>query len=299
VSFLKHSDFALCKSSLIYFSGILGFNIHLHQWEEPSSYTQILAGLQFCIRVILLEYSIPVDQRDNIRGIKPTPLERFRQVHDPYLVEGREYPFNYIHKLLNYGMQVSKDFITRSRIRWSANNKLLFWDGDKLIMEEWKEFVLKLLAEAENMCAVELLFQQDGRLPQVDLYSLRDNPNRKEAGYYFAIEQPELLDDGRRYVLHNLKRSERRNNMFQVENEKFKFLKGGVDRYEHWVRKFKKILCVLMILTCGQTGRGSEMTSLLYMNTMNCDRSIYIEDGQVMFITQYHKSQAIMDSLKV
>src|SRR5437667_12713437 len=166
-------------------------------------------------------------------------------------------------------------------------------------MEELNEFVLKLLDEAENICAVELLFQQDGRLPQVDLCSLRDNPNRKEAGYYFAIEQPELLDDGRRYVLHNLKCSKKRNDMFQVENEKLKFLKGGVDNYENWVRKFKKLLCILMMVTCGQTGRGTELTSLLYMNTMNGNRSIYIEDGQVMFITQYHKSQAIMDGLKV
>jgi len=166
-------------------------------------------------------------------------------------------------------------------------------------MAEWKEFVLKLLAEVENMCAVELLFQPDGRLPQVDLYALKDNPNRKEAEYYFAKEQPELLDDGRRYMIHNLKRSEKRNDMFEVENGKLKFLKGGVDNYENRVRKFKKLLCVLMMLTCGQTGRGSELTSLLYMNTMNGDRSIYIEDGQVMFITQYHKSQAIMDSLKV
>ena len=299
MSFIKHSDFDLCKSSLIYFSGILGFNIPLHKWMEPSSYTQILAGLQFCIRVILLEYSIPVDQRDNYRNVKPTPLERFRQVHDPYLVEGTEYPYNYIHKLLNYGMQASKNFTTRSRIRWSADNKLLYWDGDKLIMAEWKELVLKLLAEVENMCAVELLFQPNGQLPQVDLYALKDNPNRKEAGYYFATERPELLDDGRRYMMHNLKRSEKRNDMFQIENEKLKFLKGGVDNYEKWVRKFKKYLCVLMMLTCGQTGRGSELTSLLYMNTMNSDRNIYIEDGQVMFITEYHKSQAIMDSLKV
>src|SRR5437762_10182164 len=94
-------------------------------------------------------------------------------------------------------MQASKNFTTRSRIRWSADNKLLYWDGDKLIMAEWKELVLKLLAEVENMCAVELLFQPNGQLPQVDLYALKDNPNRKEAGYYFATERPELLDDGR------------------------------------------------------------------------------------------------------
>ena len=201
MSFLKHSDFDLCKSGLIYFSGILGFNIHLHQWMEPSSYTQILAGLQFCIRVILLEYSIPVDQRDNYRNMKPTPLERFRQVHDLYLVEGSEYPYNYIHKLLNYGMQASKNFTTRSRIRWSTDNKLLYWDGDKLIMAEWKEFVLKLLAEAENICTVELLFQPDGHLPQVDLYALKDNPNRKEAEYYFAKEQPNHYSTLKRLVV--------------------------------------------------------------------------------------------------
>ena len=126
MDFLKHSDFAVRKSSLIYFSGILGFNIHLHQWFDASSYTQVLTGLQFCIRVMLLEHALPLNQRNNFRGVNPTPLERFRHIHDPYLVEGGEYPFNYIHKLLNYGMQASKNFTTRSQIRWSKDNKLMF-----------------------------------------------------------------------------------------------------------------------------------------------------------------------------
>ena len=299
MNFLKHSDFALQKSSLIYFSGILGFDINLHQWLEPASYTQVLAGLQFCTRVLLLEHSLPLAQRNDFRGVNPTPLERFRHIHDPYLVEGGEFPFNYFHKLLNYGIHASKNSTTRSRIRWSADNKSLFWDGDKLIMAEWKEFVLKLLAEAENMCAVELLFQSDGHLPQVDPYTLKDNPNRKEAEYYFGLEQPEILEDGRRYIFHNLKQCEKRNKLFHVKEGKLKFLKAGVDDYENWVNKFKKLLCILMMVTCGQTGRGSELTSLLYMNTMNSDRSIYIEDGQIMFITKYHKTQAITDSLKV
>src|SRR5439155_10816745 len=105
-------------------------------------------------RVLLLEHSLPLAQRNDFRDVNPTPLERFRHIHDPYLVEGGEFPFNYFHKLLNYGIHASKNSTTRSRIRWSADNKSLFWDGDKLIMAEWKEFVLKLLAEAENMCAV-------------------------------------------------------------------------------------------------------------------------------------------------
>ena len=51
--------------------------------------------------------------------------------------------------------------------------------------------------------------------------------------------------------------------------------------------------------TLGLSGRGTEMTSLRYINTMEGDRSIYVEDGQLMFITEYHKSMALMKEVKV
>ena len=54
-----------------------------------------------------------------------------------------------------------------------------------------------------------------------------------------------------------------------------------------------------MMITCGLTGRGTEMTSLQYINTIEGDRSIYIEDGQLMFITGDHKSMALTDEVKV
>ena len=299
VNFIKHSDFANCKSSLIYFCGILGYNLDLQQWCQPAYYTQVLAALQFDIRLILLEHALPSDQRDNLMKYSPTPLERFRSIHDPYLIEEREYPFNYIHKLLNYGMEASRNSVTRSRIRWSADDENLFWDGERLNMIEWKAFILRLIDTTEDMCAKELLFRPDGTLPQVNLYSLKDNPNRKEAGHYFAMQQPMILDNGRRYVLHQLKRHNKRAEMFQVAESGLKFFKAGVDYYETMLKKFKIFLLLIMMLTCGQTGRGTELTSLLFMNTINSERSVYIEDGQIMFITSYHKSMIIMDYLKV
>ena len=47
------------------------------------------------------------------------------------------------------------------------------------------------------------------------------------------------------------------------------------------------------------SGRGTKMTSLRYVNTMEGDRSIYIEDSQMMFIIEYHKSMVLMDEVKV
>jgi hypothetical protein len=41
------------------------------------------------------------------------------------------------------------------------------------------------------------------------------------------------------------------------------------------------------------------MTLLRWLNTMDGDRSIYIEDHQIMFVTEYHKSMALMDDQKV
>ena len=89
VNFIKYSGFSTSKSSLIYFTGILGFDIYLHRWHEPSLYTQVLAKIQFCIWVIILEYATTLDQRDNLRNTSPNPLSRFRRIHASYLVEGK------------------------------------------------------------------------------------------------------------------------------------------------------------------------------------------------------------------
>jgi len=72
-----------------------------------------------------------------------------------------------------------------------------------------------------------------------------------------------------------------------------------VDNIVNYDSRFRELLAILMMITCGLSGRGTEMTSLRYINTMEGDRSIYVEDGQLMFITEYHKSMALMDEVKV
>src|ERR1700738_1187466 len=71
------------------------------------------------------------------------------------------------------------------------------------------------------------------------------------------------------------------------------------NNYTKWDEQFCEILVLLMMFTCGLSGRGTEMTSLHWMNTMDGDRSIYIEDKQLMFITEYHTSMVLMHDQKV
>src|SRR5205809_6729211 len=86
---IQHSDYAKERSSLIYFTGVLGYNLEWKQWRQPLQYTTILAGIQFCIRVIMLEASLPTEMRDNFNETSlENPVQAFRKVRDQWLVDG-------------------------------------------------------------------------------------------------------------------------------------------------------------------------------------------------------------------
>ena len=78
---------------------------------------------------------------------------------------------------------------TRSRIRWSADNRTLYFDGRALKIQNLTCFVTELLDSAEKMMSEHLLFQTDGTIPEFDLNRV-DDPNNHTAGYYFAYDRP-------------------------------------------------------------------------------------------------------------
>lgn len=49
------------------------------------------------------------------------------------------------------------------------------------------------------------------------------------------------------------------------------------DNYAKWDEQFREMLTLLMMFTCGLPGRGTEMTSLRWMNTVDGDRSIHLD----------------------
>jgi hypothetical protein len=136
--FIQHSNFSKRRSALLYFTGVVGYHIGWKRWKGPADYTMILAGLQWILRILVLESAIPKDTRDDWDEFYDDPLEQFRMTHAKYLVDKEPYPFAQIHSLLNYGMRASINVTTRSRIDWSDDDKILYLDGRPLKMTEWK-----------------------------------------------------------------------------------------------------------------------------------------------------------------
>ena len=78
---IQHSDYAKERSSLVYFTGVLGYNVEWKQWCQPLEYMTILAGIQFCTHVIMLEAALPRINHDGIDETSPeNPVELFRKV---------------------------------------------------------------------------------------------------------------------------------------------------------------------------------------------------------------------------
>jgi hypothetical protein len=88
VALVCHSDYAKEPSSLIYYIGIRGYNIEYKQWRKPQDYTTILAGIQFCMRIIMLEHALPMGSRHEFTEHSVlTPVTKFQQVRK-WLIDG-------------------------------------------------------------------------------------------------------------------------------------------------------------------------------------------------------------------
>lgn len=298
---IMHSDYTKEFSVLKYFSGILGYDVDCGRWKKPSQYTSNIARLLFCMKVISLEYCIPQEIRDNFR-ITPedNPHIRLNKFRDQWLVENEPSPFNYLHKLLNYGMHAAKDATGIDKIRFSSDCKILYHGIQQLDIQAWKAFQHDILRQAESILSRQLLFRQSDLVEVINPYSFdRDDQGISDVGHYFAENIPNFRTNSRSMIIDNLRLINRWNEMVTVNVNEMEWERKGVEQYHRDRELFLELALLSMNFTSGETGRGQEILSIQYKNSTDMDRNIFLDDGQLEIVTGYHKSQAITDDLKV
>jgi hypothetical protein len=298
---IMHDDYEEHRSVIKYYTGILGFNSASKQWQRPNEYTPKLAELQCCIRLIMMEHSIPLFMRGEYgRHFQKPPHEEFSKYRTKWLVTGAPSPFNYIHTLMNYGLKAAKDAPGPDHIRWSSDSRIMYFDGKALQVDEWIQMIETLTDELESSLRVLQFLPPDSKIPDVDLYDVYDNPNNRDVDHYFALNDTDGVKAARHRVLLNLQAAGRLREWIQVDADGTKsYSQHEYVEYEKKVGRYLELLWLLLNFTCGVTGRGTEVLGLRYKNTMASDRNVFVEDGQLMFVTQMHKSVAITDDLKV
>src|SRR5271170_5687577 len=58
---IMHSDYEQRTSILMHFCRVIDYNAMIRAWRVLGNYTSMLAGMQFCIRLIMLERTLSQD----------------------------------------------------------------------------------------------------------------------------------------------------------------------------------------------------------------------------------------------
>jgi len=187
VKLIQHSDYFKTFSAIKYVSAIMGYSVAEGRWLVPQEYTPILARFLFCMQVLGLEHSVPTHKRDGlIVTPERTPESQLNLFRNTWLVENKATPFNYLHKMLNYGLVAGKDGYGSNWIRIDATNENLYFKGERLNLLKLEQFQHYILRKAEAVLSM-LLFATGNTVEDINPYQfVHEDFSNGEADYFFA-----------------------------------------------------------------------------------------------------------------
>jgi superfamily II DNA helicase RecQ len=278
-------------SPLWHFIGVLAFDQQSGQLRPAHLFTYVLAGLVFVGRVLLAERAIPAKEREGMLDL----IGRFGQIRNKWLCRATYSPMGYVLSLLLYGQKISRETSSRRVVSWNKQGELMYYMGKPIQMDDIRSMVAKMTVDAEDLLWGSLMFKEgDNARFTIPLAMIVDDLTFTQRGKSFvhrnglAGKEVEMLKD---------LTSGPRHREFLDKNGQWRSV--YVRRYLKLVQQFREYLLLLAHFTGGQPSRGEEITGLRLVDGINRDRNVFVIDGEVVLVTQYHKSLAHFDSPKV
>ena len=142
------------------------------------------------------------------------------------------------------------------------------------------------------------MFRNTDKMEEINPYSFgRDDHMIPDVDYCFMDKIPDFRTKGRKYIEQNLRKSRKGKEMIDLERNEWKIT--GIEQYRRSRELFLEFVLVYINCQCGESGRAEEVLSTKYKNSTGGDRNVFLDESQLLMILDYHKSQAMMDAVKV
>ena len=281
-------------SPLVHFAAVLGIDeegIRLRKGEECSF---ILAGYLYCIRVLFVEHTLPAATRAEQTDVD---IDRFLELRGKFLIAGAYCPTGFIIRWLGYGKTISMQSGNSPSVTWSRSGEgdVLYFHGKPLAMSRFRGAIYDMIRDAEDILWRDLMWSDDWERFEIDLDSISDDLSSVQRSESFVTREVNRLRDKVEWMAERMMRA-KKSRRLRV-NQQWRMTK--VREYGHRIRDFLELLMVLIHICSGQPARGEEITPIRHRNGLLQERNIFVIDGQVMFVTRYHKSQALFGRPKV
>ncbi|EXL65481.1 hypothetical protein FOPG_18291 [Fusarium oxysporum f. sp. conglutinans race 2 54008] len=268
---------------LIYFSGILGFSSSPGggAFLPARPYTSNLSGLVYILRLVLLEYALPLRAYPTLalqRRPRMGQLKRLQPVRRQYMVMESQSPMEELLSLRNYGQVISRSDTPAYLLRWSANGQAVsFGDKISISMGQFRRLPEHFIKEAARLCN-EMMFSWD---PVINLSNITDDMTNNKEGFSFVLHPKNKLDTAYLELLHRTSRAHR-NSLVHGGNWDWNAI------FQYFKRDEALLSAILggMFCTGGQLPRCTEVLSLLCCNgelqpreAASLDHQLYDDDS--------------------
>ena len=279
------------ESPLWHFVAVLGIDGESVQLRPAHLFTYVLAGLVYVARALIAEHAVPVKARPAMEDLE----SRFSQAHQTWLCKATYTPIGYVLSLLLYGRKIARETGSRLMVSWSKTGDLMHYMGRPVLMDSIRSMVARLITDAEELLWTRLMFKEgsDTRFA-IPLTAIEDDLTLTQRGKSFIHSNS--LGGREADMLRDLVRSSRKADFLDGSGG---WVWTGIRKYLELVRRFEQLLAVATQMSWGGPARGNELGGLRLVNGINRDRGVFVIDGEVMLVTQYHKSLAHQDTPKV
>lgn len=285
-------------SPLWHFVAVLGIDDESGQLRPAHLFTYVLAGMVYVGRALLAEYAIPTAQRPGMEDLE----RRFARVRDAWLCKATYSPMGYTLSLLLYSRKIAKETGSRLMVSWSKQGDLMYFMGKPILMDAIRAMIDEMITDAETLLWTELMFKEEEKKGNGDdvrftipLADVEDDLTQTQRGQSFVHTNSSLAGkEGE--MLEDLVRGKRRREFLDKDG---RWNWEGIRGYLKSVDRFKELFMLSAHMGGGAPARGDELGGLRWVNGINRDRGVFIIDGEMVTVTQYHKSLAHFDSPKV
>lgn len=125
-----------------------------------------------------------------------------------------------------------------------------------------------------------------GWKPAVDLKAVQDNLVNRQVGWSFLKEPANQLGGCYRQLSEKAWTLE---NGLMVSN---RWSQPRLRKYLQLAATFSRLLLVCVHFSGGMPGRSPEVTTIKYQNSRQVMRNVFVHNGRLAIITEYHKARS-------
>ncbi|EXK78037.1 hypothetical protein FOQG_17267 [Fusarium oxysporum f. sp. raphani 54005] len=282
----------MSSSTIIHFTAVMGIRQQSLAFHSAHNCTSELAGLIWIGRLLFLEYALPVYSYSTLvyewprRDHYPSQPDRLDAIRKKYLIRGCYTPLGEIIELKAFARSIVKREGIPGNLSWDP-------DGKSFIIGHNIKFKLSEFC-ATHCKAINLVGERTDEMMlglEVDINTdeIQDDLTCRKAGWSFIQDPKNKLADTWEQLRDTLRSSSFRGKPFikgtdwQVDTC-IAYLNAGID--------LSKLTFAASHLSGGLPGRGTEITTVRYINTTPAIRNVFFRRGQMIIIISYNKARA-------